>query len=167
MTFASRSIRLNHQSGTISQAKEADIAAMVHIEELIYGVAPWNRAAFAADLKKSDRLYLVLKNANGDVLGFIGCSFDWNRADAHITNFGVHPAFQRQGLGTYLLQTTRQIALAQAMRTMSLEVRVSNYQAQRLYRRMGFMDGELKRHYYLDNHENALDMVAQLEEVKG
>lgn len=133
MTFASRSIRLNHQSGTISQAKEADIAAMVHIEELIYGVAPWNRAAFAADLKKSDRLYLVLKNANGDVLGFIGCSFDWNRADAHITNFGVHPAFQRQGLGTYLLQTTRQIALAQAMRTMSLEVRVSNYQAQRLY----------------------------------
>lgn len=95
MTFASRSIRLNHQSGTISQAKEADIAAMVHIEELIYGVAPWNRAAFAADLKKSDRLYLVLKNANGDVLGFIGCSFDWNRADAHITNFGVHPAFQR------------------------------------------------------------------------
>ena len=43
----------------------------------------------------------------------------------------------------------------------------SNYQAQRLYRRMGFMDGELKRHYYLDNHEDALDMVAQLEEVKG
>ncbi len=78
MTFASRSIRLNHQSGTISQAKEADIAAMVHIEELIYGVAPWNRAAFAADLKKSDRLYLVLKNANG-----MGTS--WALSAVHLT----------------------------------------------------------------------------------
>ena len=53
------------------------------------------------------------------------------------------------------------------MRTMSLEVRVSNYQAQRLYRRLSLIHGELKRHYYLDNPEDALDMVAELEEVKG
>ncbi|MDM8219392.1 MULTISPECIES: ribosomal protein S18-alanine N-acetyltransferase [Limosilactobacillus] len=167
MTFASRSISINQKPGMICQAKEADIAAMVHIEELIYGVAPWNRAAFAADLKRNDRLYLVLKNAEADVLGFIGCAFDQDKADAHITNFAVHPAYQRQGIGTYLLQTIRQLALAQKMKTLSLEVRVSNYQAQRLYRQMGFIDGEIKRHYYLDDHEDALDMVAQLENLKG
>ena len=53
------------------------------------------------------------------------------------------------------------------MKTLSLEVRVSNYQAQRLYRQTGFIDGEIKRHYYLDDHEDALDMVAQLENLKG
>ena len=56
MTFASRSISINQKPGMICQAKEADIAAMVHIEEVIYGVAPWNRAAFAADLERNDRL---------------------------------------------------------------------------------------------------------------
>ena len=145
MTFASRSISINQKPGMICQAKEADIA----------------------DLKRNDRLYLVLKNAEADVLGFIGCAFDQDKADAHITNFAVHPAYQRQGIGTYLLQTIRQLALAQKMKTLSLEVRVSNYQAQRLYRQMGFIDGEIKRHYYLDDHEDALDMVAQLENLKG
>lgn len=163
--FTNRPITFGRQTGMVCRAKNEDIATMVKIEELIYGKAPWNYAAFATDLRRHDRLYLVLKNRVNDVeqvIGFIGGAFDWHRHDTHITNFGVHPDYQGQGCGTGLLQTLKQVSIDYGMQTMSLEVRVSNHAAQRLYHRLGFVDGDVKRHYYLDDHEDALDMTASL-----
>lgn len=162
LTFAPRTIQINQQSLQICEASEHDVAAMVAIEKMIYGNAPWNRAAFMADLRRHDRLYLVLKDSDNNVLGFIGGAFNMFKQDTHITNFGVQPNYQRKGLGTYLFKALKQVALAKDMQTMSLEVRVSNYQAQQLYRHLGFVDGEIKPRYYYDNHEDALDMVAKL-----
>jgi ribosomal-protein-alanine N-acetyltransferase len=40
----------------------------------------------------------------------------------------------------------------------SLEVRVSNYTAQNLYRKYGFREAGLRHRYYSDNQEDALIM---------
>ena len=48
------------------------------------------------------------------------------------------------------------------MENMSLEVRVSNYVAQSLYRKLGFQDGGIRKGYYTDNQEDALVMWVSL-----
>lgn len=48
------------------------------------------------------------------------------------------------------------------MDRMTLEVRVSNYPAQDLYRRMGFSAAGVRKGYYADTGEDALIMWAEL-----
>ncbi|KRM67902.1 hypothetical protein FC35_GL001158 [Limosilactobacillus coleohominis DSM 14060] len=47
--------------------------------------------------------------------------------------------------------------------SMSLEVRRSNQQAQRLYREIGFHQTQTRARYYRDNSEDAFDMLKKLE----
>ena len=45
---------------------------------------------------------------------------------------------------------------------MSLEVRRSNQDAQRLYRRLGYVSRKVLPNYYDENQEDAIDMVKYL-----
>ena len=70
------------------------------------------------------------------MVGFAGL---WLMVDeAHITTFGVHPDWRRQGVGARLLLRLVDVALELGAARMTLEVRVSNHAAQELYRRFGF-----------------------------
>jgi ribosomal-protein-alanine N-acetyltransferase len=46
--------------------------------------------------------------------------------------------------------------------SMTLEVRVSNEIAQKLYRKFGFLNGGIRKRYYTDNYEDALVMWVRL-----
>jgi ribosomal-protein-alanine N-acetyltransferase len=46
-------------------------------------------------------------------------------------------------------------------RFVTLEVRVSNYVAQNLYRKYGFSQTGVRRRYYSDNHEDAFVMSTE------
>ena len=48
------------------------------------------------------------------------------------------------------------------MKKLSLEVRVSNKQAQKLYLKLGFKKLEIKKGYYAGDHEDALEMSLSL-----
>lgn len=161
ITYSPTYQRCGHHLYYFTVAREADISAMVQIERDNYGRAPWNNLAFEAELTKANRLYLVAKD-DDLVVAYAGCSFNWQRSDAHITNIAVSPSYQQQGIGTTLLTTQMAVARRYQIRTMSLEVRVENENAKRLYHRLGFRDGRVKYRYYDDDHGDALDMVAQL-----
>jgi ribosomal-protein-alanine N-acetyltransferase len=47
-------------------------------------------------------------------------------------------------------------------KSMTLEVRVTNYIAQSLYQKFGFQKGGLRKRYYTDNQEDALVMWVKL-----
>ena len=51
-------------------------------------------------------------------------------------------------------------------KTMTLEVRVSNEVAQKLYRKYGFQHGGIRKRYYTDNHEDALVMWVKFNEKR-
>lgn len=57
--------------------------------------------------------------------------------EAHITNIAVTPTYQNQGIGRYLIRKLIRKAVLIDMDKMSLEVRVSNTAAQRLYKKNG------------------------------
>lgn len=162
LDFARRVVMIRHHQYVVRMAAEGDIKTMVDIERAIYGNAPWSHAAFQIELRRpQDRLYLVVTDDNL-VVGFIGMAVDWYRLDLHITNVGISPAYQRMGIGTYLIGTAINYARHTQLHSVSLEVRVHNLNARKLYEQLGFRERKIKHHYYLDNHEDAVDMVANL-----
>ncbi len=96
----------------------------------------------------------------GDYLaGFSGI---WVIVDeAHITNIAVRTAYQGRGLGEYLLVATFDLAADLHASFLTLEVRVSNTIAQRLYAKYGFTERGVRKHYYLDNREDAYIMTTE------
>ncbi len=90
------------------------------------------------------------------IIGFAGL---WLMVDeAHITTIAMHPDFRRLGLGEFMLMSLIDIAYGIGAKWVTLEVRVSNYSAQNLYRKYGFREAGLRHRYYSDNQEDALIM---------
>lgn len=78
--------------------------------------------------------------------------------EAHITTIAVRPHLRGWGLGETLLLSLADIATNAGADKLTLEVRVSNREAQSLYRKFGFREEGLRRRYYSDNNEDALIM---------
>lgn len=150
----------------VAKALFTDIPEMIEIERAVYaGQAPWDSTAFANELRREkDRLYLVIRK-NDKLLAFIGSTFDERTQDAHITNIAVLPDYQDRGLGRFLMSIMIKKAQQLDYKTVSLEVRVSNQQAQHLYGELDFKQTGIKRGYYFGDHEDAADMVLDLETV--
>ncbi|MFW2163195.1 GNAT family N-acetyltransferase [Acinetobacter beijerinckii] len=56
----------------------------------------------------------------------------------HIANFGVHPNYQSQGIGSLLLQHLKVFAQQQGHIALSLDVSQQNMRGQKFYERIGF-----------------------------
>lgn len=87
------------------------------------------------------------------VAGFAGM---WVMYDeAHITTIGVDHPYRGQRLGELMLVVLIEEAITRGATWLTLEVRVSNEVAQRLYRKYGFSVQGTRRRYYSDNGEDA------------
>lgn len=94
-----------------------------------------------------------------DLASIIGFAGLWLMVDeAHITTIAMHPQFRRLGLGEFMLSSLIDIAYSISAKWVTLEVRVSNFQAQSLYRKYGFREAGMRHRYYSDNQEDALIM---------
>jgi ribosomal-protein-alanine N-acetyltransferase len=79
--------------------------------------------------------------------------------EAHISTIAARPDWRRRGVGELLLVTMIDSAMEMGAGVVTLEVRVSNTGAQALYRKYGFEQVGLRKHYYSDNNEDALIMT--------
>jgi ribosomal-protein-alanine N-acetyltransferase len=73
-------------------------------------------------------------------------------------NVAVAPERRRQGIASALLHRLLELTTDDALRGYTLEVRISNLGAIRLYERFGFRRKGIRRGYYTDNREDALIM---------
>jgi ribosomal-protein-alanine N-acetyltransferase len=90
------------------------------------------------------------------ILGFAGL---WLMVDeAHITTIAMHPNYRRRGLGEFMLVSLIDIAYNIGAKWVTLEVRVTNHNAQNLYRKYSFHEAGVRHRYYSDNNEDALIM---------
>jgi [ribosomal protein S18]-alanine N-acetyltransferase len=144
---------------SVDDMRIADIAQVHDIERLSFAT-PWPAHAFEQELR-GNRLarYVVARTALGPeelVVGFAGV---WLMVDeAHITTFGVHPEWRRQGVGRRLLLRLADLSMELHAARMTLEVRVSNEPAQALYQRFGFVVTGTRPRYYTDDGEDAFVM---------
>lgn len=152
----------------VAQATNTDIPEILTVERAVYdGQTPWDRMAFANELRrKLDRLYLVIRH-NDQLLGFIGASFDDRSKMAHITNVAILPEYQNRGIGSFLIESIIKKAQFIEYKSITLEVRKSNITAQALYLKIGFEKTGIKRRYYFGDHEDAIDMTLDLSKWRG
>jgi len=87
------------------------------------------------------------------ITGFIGV---WMLPDEmHIVTVAVRDSHRRQGIGEMLLIAALELAREKTQPLVTLEVRVSNDAAIRLYEKYGFEQVGRRPRYYSDNHEDA------------
>lgn len=121
----------------------------MEIEKLCFA-QPWSFESFKRELLLpfSRLLVAVGDEAGADSLA-AGFLCRWLVADeCHILNVAVHPGSRRSGVATLLMQQTIDEAKAKQSRFVTLEVRRSNLQARRLYRKLKFEEHRLRRNYY-------------------
>jgi ribosomal-protein-alanine N-acetyltransferase len=133
-----------------------DLPAVHAIEQASFA-APWPPHAYRSELE-SNRLAHYLVARAGDAIAAYGGM--WLMVDeAHITTFAVHPGWRRQRVGERLLLAFLDIATDQGAHEATLEVRLSNLAARKLYEKYGFRPVGLRPRYYSDDHEDALIMT--------
>jgi ribosomal-protein-alanine N-acetyltransferase len=96
----------------------------------------------------------------GEMVGFAFVMVKEQNA-AHITTIGVAPEHRRRGIGARLLRRVEEALRERDVATVMLEVRVSNTDAQNLYRRAGFMVVQRIGKYY-NNGEDCFLMIKGL-----
>lgn len=99
--------------------------------------------------------YYIVAVSDGKICGYGGL---WNICgEADITDIAVHPDFRRNGIGEGILGELISYCKANFCTKLNLEVRESNFPAQKLYEKCGFIrDGERKNYY--ENRETAILM---------
>lgn len=139
--------------------KLEDLDDVMEVEHASFTL-PWSREAFYNELMNNQyAVYLVVED-KGRVIGYGG---QWVILDeGHITNIALLPAYRGYGLGEELMIRMMGTAKSMGVKRMTLEVRVSNHGAQKLYRKMGFQEGGIRKNYYTDNMEDALVMWVEL-----
>lgn len=114
------------------------------------------RRPFPLSLLPSRSVATVASPQQSSIIGFAGL---WLMVDeAHITTIAIHPDYRGKGLGELELASLIDIAIQIGAKWVTLEVRVSNYVAQNLYRKYGFREAGMRHRYYSDNQEDALIM---------
>src|SRR5689334_11696681 len=133
------------------------VRSVLKIEQQVYP-RPWTHSLFVSELAlRSTRAYFVARIGR-DVVGYGGLMM--TLSDGHVTTIAVDPAWHRHKVGTRLLLSLAREAITRGASALTLEVRLSNYGAQHLYRKFGFTAVGVRKGYYVDTNEDALVMWA-------
>ena len=164
--------------------KPSDIEKVMEIEQASFPT-PWPASAYRYELRRNDMAHYLVAESRESLLGedfsggerglgtklrqlvsrasfptsIVGYGGFWlMEREAHIGTIAVKPEYRGRGIGELLLATMVEEAVELGAEVMTLEVRVSNHVAQKLYHKYGFAQVGLRRRYYSDNQEDALTM---------
>ncbi|MGH8907222.1 MAG: ribosomal protein S18-alanine N-acetyltransferase [Egibacteraceae bacterium] len=150
---------------TVSPMCEWHLGQVLAIEHVVYP-RPWSRDIFISELAQADtRRYFVALGPvarswrrRRPVLGYAGLMLGVD--EGHVTTVAVHPRHHRQKIASRLLYALLTEARALGVGAATLEVRVANRGAQRLYSHFGFAPVGTRPGYYAETDEDALIMWA-------
>ena len=139
----------------IEDMKVDDIPAVQAVENASFPI-PWPANAFRQELTQNKNAHYIVAREGERIVGYAGL---WLSLDeAHITTFAVLPDYRRRKIGERMLVRLFDLATDLKAEWLTLEVRASNFPAQRLYEKYGFHAAGIRRRYYSDNNEDAIIM---------
>lgn len=141
---------------SIRPMESADIPAVFAVDKAS-AVLYWPERSYHFEVEKNDASRpFVAVDAEGKILGFI---VFWLILDeAHLANFAVLSEARCHGIGRALLYRGLRTCYEGGARISYLEVRAGNAPALHLYESSGYHVESIRKHYYQDNHEDALLM---------
>ncbi len=141
----------------VTPMRRRHLRGVLRIEHQVYS-RPWSMGLFLGELAAPAGRSYVVARIGSSVVGYAGAMAVLD--DGHITTVAVDPEWNRFGIGTRLLACTVRRVVALGVQQLTLEVRMSNTEAQRLYQRFGFAPAGVRRGYYVDTNEDAMVMWA-------
>ena len=115
---------------------------------------PWAYKCFVDEITQNQYANYVVAHVGGKVVGYGGMWLVYG--EAHITNIAVSYGYRRKKIGERILVHLLEHCLRSEISTVYLEVRRSNFAAQRLYSRYLFQPDRVREKYYQDNGEDAV-----------
>lgn len=120
---------------------------------------PWSLNAVTGEITNPLSLWLVALDGE-KVIGYIGSQSVLGEAD--MMNLAVCPDSRGNGVGQALVQALVDALVGVGVYRLTLEVRVSNTPAIRLYEKLGFQTIGRRPNYYYHPKEDALIMGKEL-----
>ncbi len=131
-----------------------DVPFISRLEEETFSM-PWSEASFLQMITQEDTRYYVAEE-EGHLLG--GCGLWMVAGEGNITNVAVAKDARRRGVGTGLLTHLMQEGDREGVMAYTLEVRVSNEAAIRMYEKLGFVSEGIRPGFYEKPTEDAMIM---------
>ncbi len=116
---------------------------------------PWSVQAFAALADDKNSLFMVAEE-DGRIIGGCGLTHILDEGDIH--NVMVVPEYRGRGIATMLMKRLLEEGSKQGILEYTLEVRVSNVSAIRLYEKLGFVSEGIRPGFYERPVEDAMIM---------
>lgn len=139
----------------ILKVSHSDLDKILEIENESF-IKPFKKENFLYELDENpfSRFYkLVIDN---EIIGFLllYVTFD----SSSIVQIAIQKDKRNQGFAEFLLQNVEKLLIKEEVSFITLEVRVSNIPARKLYKKLGYEEINIKKGYYEDG-EDAIYMV--------
>ena len=131
------------------------IDGVVEVENATFHI-PWTKEDFEREIKENNMAVYKVALVDGKPVGYAGMWHIVN--EGHITNVAVHEDYRKMGIGEKLIDALFDVAYEREMIGLTLEVRISNMAAQKLYTKKGFKPEGFRKNYYQDTKEDAVIM---------
>lgn len=128
----------------IEPMNESHIKDLVLLEKQCFSV-PWSENALRAELEKENSRFFVAITKN-EVSGYIGANNVLG--EVYIDNIAVFYNYREFGIGTALLKHLIDVSKKEKCDLVTLEVRVSNTPARKLYEKLGFQNVGVRKSFY-------------------
>lgn len=134
--------------------READIQSAAELEKKYFSI-PWSEENLRQSFGNPEYLFLVAEK-EGVVVGYAGLFRVLDEGD--ITNIVIDEKCRGCGLGKKLTSALLTEGGKLGIRAFTLEVRVSNHAAIRIYEELGFIKEGIRKRFYEKPIEDALIM---------
>ena len=151
---------------TLRRISLGDVPDLLRIAEECR-LSPWSEDDYIEEAIRTDAAMLCLESEASEIIGFLVGrrvrSTDTAREfDAELYNIGVKTGFRKHGCGGMLLNRFLEICRNDAVHSVWLDVRTSNKNAIKFYRKFGFIEYDLRKGFYNNPAEDGIVMRLSL-----
>lgn len=136
----------------MSKVTDADFAAIAALEKA-WSDKPWSETALR-EFSQNTGAHILVKKDEGALCGYAVFSVCLDYGE--LLTFAVTPSRRRQGIARALLREVLFAAWEKGADTFTLEVRLSNTPARRLYESCGAVEAGRRKNFYQNPREDAL-----------
>ncbi len=141
---------------------EKELEQVLELDYLCFG-GLWSKDGYIREINSPNSCLLIITININCTEKVIGLACFWAILDeAHITILAIHPDFQNQGYGKYLLEKLLREINKRKLKTATLEVSENNIKALKLYQRFDFKEAGRRKKYYQKTGEDALILWKKL-----
>jgi ribosomal-protein-alanine N-acetyltransferase len=138
----------------VRRAGSGDLGPIMAIERASFAQA-WPPGTISGDLRHPQQALYLLAELEGYPAAYLG---GWlYDVEFHLGSVATAPDYRHRGLAEILVLAALCFAVQLGAQDVILEYRVSNDAAAQLYQKTGFQKLRVRKHYYADDLEDAVE----------